>query len=59
MEEQQAKFEGWAVVEIMGHQKEIGYVTTQYFGPAGLFRVDRPELPEREFELRRPAICRR
>lgn len=54
METQQANFEGWAVVEMMGHRKEIGFVTTQAFGQAVLFRVDTPELPEREFTLTSP-----
>jgi hypothetical protein len=27
MENEQAKFEGWAIVEMMGHQREIGFVT--------------------------------
>jgi hypothetical protein len=53
-EVQQASFSGWAIVEMMGHRKEIGYVTTQAFGQAVLFRVDVPELPEREFVLTRP-----
>lgn len=53
-ETQQASFEGWAVVEMMGHRKEIGYVTTQAFGQAVLFRVDTPELPEREHTLTSP-----
>lgn len=53
-EQQQASFEGWAVVEMMGHRKEIGFVTTQAFGQAVLFRVDTPELPEREFVLTSP-----
>jgi hypothetical protein len=51
---QQAKFEGWAVVEMMGHQREIGYVTTEYYGAAAMFRVDAPAIAEREFELKRP-----
>lgn len=51
---QQASFEGWAVVEMMGHRKEIGFVTTQAFGQAVLFRVDTPELPEREYVLESP-----
>jgi hypothetical protein len=51
---QQSKFEGWAIVELMGHQREIGYVTTEYYGAACLFRVDVPDLPEREFILTRP-----
>jgi hypothetical protein len=54
MEQQQANFEGWAIVEMMGHQREIGYVTTEYFGGAALFRVDAPEIPERDAELNRP-----
>ncbi len=54
MDGQQANFTGWAVVEIMGHNKEIGFVTTEYFGGPALFRVDQPALPEREYELKRP-----
>jgi hypothetical protein len=62
MEEQdikQSNFEGWAVVEMMGHRKEIGYVTTQAFGQAVLFRVDSPELPEREYTLESPEYANR
>lgn len=54
----QASFEGWAVVEMMGHRKEIGFVTTQAFGQAVLFRVDSPELPEREYTLESPEYAR-
>ena len=54
MDNEQSKFEGFAIIEIMGHQKEIGYVTTAYFGGPALFRVDQPELPEREVTLQRP-----
>lgn len=50
----QANFEGFAIIELMGHQQEIGYVTTQAFGQAVLFRVDTPELPEREYTLESP-----
>ncbi len=53
-EPKQAAFEGWAVVELFGHQQEIGFVTTEAYGSAVLFRVDRPELPEREYILERP-----
>lgn len=52
--EAQNKLETWAIVELMGHAREIGFVTTEYFGPACLFRVDVPALPEREFVLTRP-----
>lgn len=54
MPEEQAKFEGWAIVEMMGHQREIGFVTTQAFGQAVMFRIDTPDLPEREFVLKTP-----
>lgn len=53
-ETQQATFEGWAIVELMGHQREIGFVTTQAFGQAVMFRVDTPELAEREYLLTAP-----
>lgn len=51
--ENQARFEGWAILELNGHNKEIGFVTTEYFGGPALFRVDQPELPSREYELTR------
>lgn len=54
MDEQQSKFEGWAILELMGHRREIGYVTTEHYGAASLFRVDSPEFEEREFELTKP-----
>lgn len=54
METEQAKFEGWAIVEMMGHQQEIGYVTTEAYGLAVLFRIDIPEIPGHELILKRP-----
>ena len=51
---EQSSFSGWAIVEMMGHRKEIGYVTTENYGAASLFRVDTPGLEEREYELERP-----
>jgi|SRR5579859_3329898 len=48
-------FEGWAVVELFGHGKAIGFVTTEYFGTACMFRCDTPERPEREYVLEKPA----
>lgn len=53
MTEDNAKFSGWAIVEIMGHSKEIGFVTTEYFGGPALFRIDQPSLPPRTVELTR------
>ncbi len=54
-EEQQASFNGWAKVEVMGHQSHVGYVRTEAYGAAVLFRVDTPELPEREYVLTEPS----
>lgn len=47
-EQQQAKFDGWAIVEVFGHQRYAGYVTTEAYGQAVLFRVEVPPLDERE-----------
>ena len=40
-----------ARVEVMGHQSHVGFVETQAFGGAVLFRIDRPEIPESEETL--------
>jgi len=53
----QSQFAGWARVEVMGHQTHIGYVRTEAYGAAVLFRIDTPELPEREYELAQPEWC--
>lgn len=49
---EQSNFSGWAIVEVMGHQTHAGYVTTENYGAASLFRVDVPALPEFEETLR-------
>lgn len=50
-ETNQTEFKGWAKVEVMGHQSHVGYVTTEVYGQALLFRIDRPEIPESEETL--------
>jgi hypothetical protein len=40
-------YEGWALVEIFGHQQFSGYVTTKTYGAAVMFEVQVPELPEK------------
>ncbi len=47
----QATFKGWARVEVMGHQSHVGYVTTEAYGAAVLFRIDQPEILESEETL--------
>lgn len=51
---QQSRFDGWAIVDVLGHQRYVGYVTTEAFGQAVLFRIDVPALDERERETKRP-----
>jgi len=42
MTENQAAFEGWAIVNVLGHQRYAGYVTTEHFGQTVLFKVVSP-----------------
>lgn len=51
---QQSKFEGWAIVDVLGHQRYVGFVTTEAYGQAVLFRIDVPALEERERETKQP-----
>jgi hypothetical protein len=53
-EQEQAKFDGWAIVDVLGHQRYVGYVHTEAYGQAVMFRVDVPSLPEREYALKEP-----
>lgn len=50
-ENNQAEFKGWARVEVMGHNTHIGFVCTQAFGAAVMFRIDQPAIPEAEETL--------
>lgn len=35
-------FEGWAIVELMGHRRLAGYVSEQEIAGSGMIRVDVP-----------------
>ena len=50
----QAEFSSWAIVDVLGHQRYVGYVRTEAYGQAVMFRIDVPELPEREYKLEAP-----
>jgi len=54
MDPQQAHFDGWAIIDVLGHQRYVGYVTTEAYGQAVLFRIDVPALEERERVTKRP-----
>ena len=51
VDHQNTVFEGWAVVELFGHTKELGYVTTLYFGNQAMFKIETPYIPERVVTL--------
>lgn len=42
-QEHAEKFEQWAIVDVMGHQRYVGLVTEQVIAGAGFVRVDIPE----------------
>ena len=46
MSDSQTPIEGWAIVELFGHNKIAGYVTTAIIGTSGMLRVDVPEVDE-------------
>ncbi len=52
-EQQQANFEGFGIVQQMGHKTVAGYVTTEYFGGVAVFRVVQQEQPPEEVTLDR------
>jgi hypothetical protein len=53
-EQTQANWSGWALLELMGHNHEAGFISTLYFGGVALLQVDVPEIPAREETLSRP-----
>lgn len=42
MTEKTETFEGWAILELMGHRRLAGYVTEQEIAGAGMLRIDVP-----------------
>lgn len=42
MSEKTDTFEGWAILELMGHRRLAGYVTEQEIAGAGMLRIDVP-----------------
>ena len=46
MSESQTVIEGWAIVELFGHNKIAGHVTTAIIGTSGMLRIDVPAVGE-------------
>ena len=42
--EPEPELKSWALVELFGHQRIVGFLTQQTFGSGVLFRVDVPDL---------------
>lgn len=51
------ELKAWALVEIFGHQRIVGYLTQQAFGNAVMFRVDVPDLTK-DGKVVRPGFTR-
>lgn len=45
--QQQERFEGWAIVELMGHNVIAGHCSEQVVGGAAMLRVDVPNTEDR------------
>jgi len=43
MADEQVGFEGWGILELMGHRKLAGYVSEQAIGGASFIRIDVPK----------------
>ena len=46
--EKEPELKAWALVELFGHQRIVGFLTQQTFGSGVLFRVDVPDLLEKK-----------
>ncbi len=53
MAEEKPAFEGFAVVEQMGHNRYAGKISEFVLGGASLIRIEVPEIPERKVKRRR------
>jgi hypothetical protein len=54
---QDSELKAWALVELFGHQRIVGYLTQQTFGTGVLFRVDVPDLTK-DGEVKRQGFTR-
>jgi hypothetical protein len=47
------ELKSWALVELFGHQRIVGFLTQQTFGSGVLFRVDVPDLTQEKKVVRK------
>lgn len=51
-QEQKPTFEGWAIVEQMGHNRYAGRISEFQIGGAALIRIEVPAIPERRHKIK-------
>lgn len=51
----QSSFEGHALVELMGHRRHAGFVTTEHIGAAAFLKVVTDEVPATRYTLEKDA----
>jgi hypothetical protein len=51
--EPEPELKSWALVELFGHQRIVGFLTQQTFGSGVLFRVDVPDLTKEKVVIRK------
>lgn len=56
-EDGEPELKDWALVELFGHQRIVGYLSQQTFGTGVLFRVDVPDL-KKDGKIVRPGFTR-
>lgn len=45
MSDDAPRFESWGILEVMGHSRFAGFISSQAIGGVNLVRIDVPELP--------------
>lgn len=56
MNQENLTFAHWAIVEVFGHEKYAGHVSTEQVGGVSMLRLDVPEVQNMEVTL--PAFCK-
>lgn len=58
MSDDSPKFESWGILEVMGHSRFAGFITSQSIGGVNMIRVDVPEVPAGQHSDARPAFTK-
>ena len=58
MSDDNPQFESWGILEIMGHSRFAGFISSQAIGGVNMVRIDVPEIPGDRFADPRPAFTK-